>query len=95
MPVDRTWLLVTELYAIVAVVSLFALLAAVVVFVLRVKRTVRQTSARVRRLAEQQRAAARSVRTAATDIGASAAVSAGLIRTAMARIAAAMKGIGS
>jgi hypothetical protein len=94
MAVDSTWLLVTELYAIVAVVSLFALLAAVVVLVLKVRRTARQIKARVRSLVVQQTATASEARAAAHDIGASARRSAGLINSTAKRLASTLRTIG-
>ena len=94
MPVDSTWLMLTELYAIVAVVSLFALLAAVVVLVLKVRRTVRQIKARLSGLVAQQTAAAGEARAAAHDIGGSARRSAGLIKSAATRLASTLRTIG-
>ncbi len=69
MTVDRTWLLLTETYAIVAMLSLLTVLVACGLLVLKVMRTVKQTKARVKGMIEQQRRTATAVKSAAVSIG--------------------------
>ena len=93
MPVDNTWLLLTEIYAVAALAALLAVLLVSAWFVRKVVRTAKQTKARIQELLGQPQGAVKTAKSTADNIGARAQRTAALVKTAAQRIAGALKAI--
>ncbi len=95
MSVDKSWRLLTEVYAVVAVVGLLATVAACIWLVLKIRGTVREVRRQLVLLSEHPRRTAAALREASRVTGGRARRVAELARASARKAAAVVRAIGS
>lgn len=93
MSVDRSWLALTGLYAVVAVLGLAGIILSLTLLLKKVKRTAAAFRLRICALMTRQQTTASVVRTAGNEIGGSGKRLAATVRQRVESIARILKGI--